>query len=171
MPSLIAAGLAKLPGRSVPVDENRKNLSLLMKGMQTFMDKAVYQAFFVGPATVLTAYQMLLTLTGKDLNESFPEGTWQFYVEFGIREDSGRHTFETVGFQQALAKEHLRLNAGDELACWVAASAWLLDRYHVLLANEWNEHMQLRHIEQMTGDRSIKNRWLKSRPYNISERK
>src|SRR5258707_756077 len=167
MPSLIAAGLAKLPGRSVPVTESRKNLSLLMQGMQTFMDKAVYQTFFVGPAAVLSAYQMLLKLTGKDLDESFPEGTWQFYVEFGVREDSGRHTCETIGFQNSLDQEHIRLSHADELACWVAASAWLLDRYHELLANVWNEHSRLHHIENMTGDKSIKTRWLRSRPYAV----
>src|SRR5258708_30924904 len=108
MPSLIAAGLAKLPGRSVPITESRRNLSLLMQGLQTFMDKAVYQTFFAGPAAVLSAYQMLLKLTGKDLDESFPEGTWQVYVEFGVREDSGRHTCETLGFHNSLAQEHIR---------------------------------------------------------------
>src|SRR5688572_195355 len=58
IPSLVAAGLAKLPGRSVSPAENRRNLSLLLQGMQTFLDKAVFQTFYVGPATVLSAYQM-----------------------------------------------------------------------------------------------------------------
>src|SRR5260221_12971359 len=43
MPSLIAAGLAKLPGRSVPVTESRRKLSLLMQWIQNFMDKEAYQ--------------------------------------------------------------------------------------------------------------------------------
>src|SRR5579871_2353909 len=67
VPSLVAAGLANLPGRVVPVAESRRNLALLMQGMQTFLDKAVYNTFFVGPATVLSGYQMLLKLAGKDL--------------------------------------------------------------------------------------------------------
>src|SRR5229473_5561708 len=49
VPSLVAAGLANLPGRVVPIAESRRNLSLLMQGMQTFLDKAVYNTFFVGP--------------------------------------------------------------------------------------------------------------------------
>src|SRR5258708_36047463 len=39
VPSLVAAGLANLPGRVVPIAESRRNLSLLMQGMQTFLDK------------------------------------------------------------------------------------------------------------------------------------
>ncbi|MEP7286302.1 MAG: hypothetical protein ABI947_11095 [Chloroflexota bacterium] len=167
VPSLVAAGLANLPGRTVSVAENRRNLSLLMQGMQTFLDKAVYQTFFVGPATILSAYQMLLTLAGKDLNESFPEGTWQFYVEFGLREDSGRHTCETNGFQKTLEQEGIKLSATDEMACWVTASAWLLDCYPVLLANEWIEHVRLQQIETLLVDHTISQRWLKLRPYTV----
>src|SRR5713226_583279 len=165
VPSLVAAGLANLPGRVVPIAESRRNLSLLMQGMQTFLDKAVYNTFFVGPATVLSGYQMLLKLAGKDLNESFPEGTWQFYVEFGLREDSGRHACETIGFQSTLESAHIKLNPADELASWVAASAWLLDRYHVLLANEWTEHVRLNHLVTSLNDKSISRRWVKARPY------
>src|SRR5689334_21429530 len=121
VPSMVAGGLANLPGRSLQIHEPRRNLNLLMQGMQTFMDKAVFNTFFVGPATVLSAYQMLLKLAGKDIDASFPEGTWQFYVEFGLREDSGRHTCETVGFQRSLEREETQLSAADELACWLMA--------------------------------------------------
>jgi hypothetical protein len=165
VPSLVAAGLAKLPGRAVPAAETRRNLALLMQGMQTFLDRAVYQAFFVGPATVLSAYQMLLRLAGKDLEQSFPEGTWQFYVEFGIREDSGRHACETTGFHMALQRERLRLTTADEMAAWITACAWLLDRYPVLLANEWIERARLHHLAEMIPDETITIRWLRSRPY------
>ncbi len=167
VPSLVAAGLVKLQGRAVPLAESRRNLSLLMHGMQTFLDKAVYQAFFVGPATVLSAYQMLLKLAGKDLDESFPEGTWQFYVEFGLREDSGRHTCETVGFQAALERDNIRLSHADEMAAWLAASAWLLDRYHVLLANEWTEHVRLRYLASAIPDEGIVGRWQRARPFDM----
>jgi hypothetical protein len=141
VPSLVAAGLATLKDRAVPVHETRRNLALLMQGMQTFLDKAVYQAFFAGPAAVLSAYQMILKLTGKDLDQSFPEGTWQFYVEFGLREDSGRHACETIGFQEAIHQENIRLESADELASWLHASAWLLDHYTDLLINEWLERV------------------------------
>src|SRR5215471_1818894 len=75
VPSMVAAGLANLPGRSVPIQETRRKLKL----------------------------------AGKDIDSAFPEGTWQFYVEFSLREDSGRHACETVGFQQTLAFEEMEL--------------------------------------------------------------
>jgi len=62
----------------VPAAETRRNLALLMQGMQTFLDRAVYQAFFVGPATVLSAYQMLLRLAGKTWNSLFQKARGSF---------------------------------------------------------------------------------------------
>jgi hypothetical protein len=165
VPSLISAGLAKLPGHAVSANDNRRNIALLMQGMQTFLDRAAYRAFFVGPAAVLSAYQLLLKLSGKDLEQSFPEGTWQFYVEFGLREDSSRHTCETVGFQNALKTQGLKLDSADILAAWVTASAWLLNHYDELLDCEWTERVRLRHIGSLMKDERLTERWLKSRPY------
>jgi len=164
VPGLVAAGLATLPDRAVPIDATRRNLTLLMQGMQTFLDRAVYTTFFQGPASILNAYQKLLKLAGKDLDKSFPEGTWQFYVEFGVREDSGRHACETVGFQETIKREGLRLGNADEMAAWVAASAWLLDRYPALLTNEWHEHTRLHHLA--TKIPGIAARWRKVRPFS-----
>src|SRR5258708_18120270 len=110
VPSLVAAGLANLPGRVVSVEQSRRNMTMLIQGMQTFLDKAVYNTFFVGPATVLSAYQMILKLAGKALDEWFREGTWQFYVEFGLREDAGRHTCEIIGFQSSPESPRVKLN-------------------------------------------------------------
>ncbi len=166
VPSMVAAGLMQAPGRVVSDLDNRRNLTLLMQGMQTFLDKAIYKTFFGGPAAVLSAYQMLLKLAGKDPAQSFPEGTWQFYVEFGLREDSGRHACETTGFQAALAREGLRLEPAEEMACWVAASAWLLTRYNALLENEWLERVQLRHYATITEDEKVAANWIKCRPYH-----
>ena len=72
------------------------------------------------------------------------------------------HACETIGFQSTLESAHIKLNPADELASWVAASAWLLDRYHVLLANEWTEHVRLHHLETALNDKSISRRWVKS---------
>src|SRR5579859_3929684 len=127
--SLVTAGLIRAPGRVLTESDNRRNLTLLLQGMHTFLDKAAFQAFFVGPSAVLSAYQMMLKLAGKDPAQSFPDGTWQFYVEFGLREDSGRHACETTGFQDTLAREGWKLESSDELACWLAAASWLLARY------------------------------------------
>src|SRR5262245_49795619 len=155
VPGLVSAGLATLPGRVVSNADNRRNLNLLMQGMHTFLDKAVFNTFFVGPARVLSAYQMMLKLTGKDIEQSFPEGTWQFYVEFGLREDSGRHASETVGFNSALTREQLKLTNADELTTWALASVWLLDRYETLLANEWTERVRLTHLETALSDETL----------------
>jgi hypothetical protein len=165
VPSMVAAGLANLPDRVVSVADSRRNLNLLMQGMQTFLDKAVYKTFFAGPAAVLSAYQMLLKLTGKDVDSSFPEGTWQFYVEFGLREDTGRHVCETVGFQTALQRESLKLTSADEMAAWLTAISWLLDCYSDLLRNEWTERTKLRIMAEVFEDNGLVGRWLKVRPY------
>jgi len=165
VPSLISAGLARLPGRVVSAGEHRRNLALLMQGMQTFMDRAVYQTFFAGPASVLAAYQMILRLTGKDLDQSFPEGTWQFYVEFGLREDSSRHTCETTGFQAALSTNGWSLDSANQLAAWLVAAAWLLRRYPDFLQAEWMERVRLQHMAGHIGDAQLVERWLRTRPY------
>ncbi len=55
VPTMISIGLANLRERVVPVQESRRNLSLLMQGMQTFIDKVKYSALFGGPAAILAA--------------------------------------------------------------------------------------------------------------------
>lgn len=166
VPGLIAAALAHLPERAIPAHLNRRNMALLMQGMQTFLDRAVFRTFFAGPAAVLAAYQMILRLAGKDLDQSFPEGTWQFYVEFGLREDTSRHACETLGFQQALENERLNLNPADRLAAWVSAAGWLLRIYPDLLAQEFTERVQLRHLAQHIDQPRLGDDWLKKRPYH-----
>jgi len=167
VPSLVTSGLLRSPGKVISDTENRRNLTLLMQGMQTFLDKAVFQTFFVGPSAVLSAYQMMLKLAGKDPEQSFPEGTWQFYVEFGLREDSGRHACETIGFQNTLISEKLTLDNAEELACWLASGAWLLSQYDKLLENEWTERVQLHHYTIVTGDSKVSAEWIKQRPYSV----
>jgi hypothetical protein len=163
VPSLLSAGLMRLPDRTASSVDHRRNLTLLMQGMQTFLDRAVYHTFFVGPAAVLSAYQMILKLAGKDLAKAFPEGTWQFYVEFGLREDSAWHTCETVGFQNV--PEAARLNNADRLAAWVSAAGWLIANYDALLNADWIERTQLRHISDLFKLERLVEGWLKIRPY------
>ncbi|MCS6871992.1 MAG: hypothetical protein RML95_14295 [Anaerolineae bacterium] len=166
VPAMISIGLANLRERVVPVQETRRNLALLMQGMQAFVDKVKYSAIFGGPAAILAAYHMLLRLSGKDPIKSFPEGTWQFYVEFGLREDTAWHACETVGFQQAIHRLGARLEPADELAAWIMAAAWLLQHYPDILACEWTERVQLRAISEAIGDPRLTERWLKTRPYS-----
>jgi hypothetical protein len=166
VPTMISIGLANLRERVVPLQESRRNLTLLMQGMQSFVDKVKYSAIFGGPAAIIAAYHMLLRLSGKDPVKSFPEGTWQFYVEFGLREDTAWHACETVGFQQVLRREGAQLEPADELAAWLMAAAWLLQHYPDLLTCEWTERVQLRALGDALGEPRLIDRWLKVRPYS-----
>jgi hypothetical protein len=86
VPGMILSGLANLAGRRPPLEMVRRDVGLLFKGVEQVLDQAVYGAFFAGPAAVIWAYQQLLKLAGKDLAGAFPDGTWQFYVEYALRE-------------------------------------------------------------------------------------
>ena len=102
VPGVIVSGLARLPGRRPPSDIVKRDVNLLFRGVEQVLDKAAYGAFFAGPAAVIWGYQNLLKLAGKAPEDSFPEGTWQFYVEYALREDTARHTNETHGFDTTL---------------------------------------------------------------------
>lgn len=166
VPSMVAAGLLRQPGNTSNPAEHRRNLTLLMQGMHTYMDRAVYQTFYAGPAAVLTAYQLILKLAGKDPLLSFPEGTWQFYVEFGLREDTGRHACETVGFHNTVAHERLPLDEADALAAWLLTATWLLGNYETLLAAEWTERVQLRQLA-VRSQTDLINQWIARKPYSV----
>ncbi|MDX1524432.1 MAG: hypothetical protein R3264_22570, partial [Anaerolineae bacterium] len=103
---LVLSGLARLRGRSLPEDRAKSDMSALLRGLETLprqlFSSTLYSTFVAGPATVLAAYQKILTLTGKNMDSAFPEGLWQFYVEFAMREDGARHANETTGFQRAV---------------------------------------------------------------------
>ncbi len=105
------------------------------------MNKAVYGTVFAGPAAVIWGYQNLLKLAGKDPDAAFPQGVWQFYVDYALREDTARHTNETAGFDGLLRAHGLRLARSDRLAAWLMASIYTLAQYPELLANEWRERV------------------------------
>ena len=96
VPGVILNGLARLPGRRPPAANVNRDVNLLFKGVETALDKAVYGAFFAGPAAIIWGYQNLLKLAGKDPESAFPDGLWQFYVEYALREDTARHANETL---------------------------------------------------------------------------
>jgi hypothetical protein len=144
VPGIILSGLARLEGRRVATTDAQKQISLLFKGVRQILDKAVYGAFFAGPAAVLFGYQQILRLAGKNVESAFPDGTWQFYLEFALREDSARHTNETVGFQQQLRQRKIRLSDGDTLAAWVLAAGFFLRQLPDLLGDVWREHTTIK---------------------------
>ncbi|MCG3210451.1 MAG: hypothetical protein FOGNACKC_04082 [Anaerolineae bacterium] len=173
IPGLILSGLARLPNHRLPAQTVRRDLRLLFQGAEQTLDKAVFAAFFAGPAAVIGAYQGLLKLAGKDPAAAFPEGTWQFYVEYAMREDTARHATETHGFDSFLRRRQLQLSAADRATAWVMAACYCLHQYDSLLANEWRERVYTRLLaEVMRGQpdaaryAQLYARWQKQRPYN-----
>lgn len=147
LPAFVLSGLLKLKGRRVSPDQVNQDIAALMRGVG-LIPQGLYGAVIAGPAAVLYAYQKLLQLAGKDPADAFPEGTWQFYLQFGLREDTARHTNETVGFHQSLPPEP------DPIAmatAWVCAAFQLLYEYDELLATHWTEGVTLRlMVEEMS---------------------
>lgn len=143
IPGVILSGLARLAGHRPPIKTIKRDIDLLFQGVEQVLDKAVYAAFFAGPAAVIWGYQNLLKLAGKDPEASFPEGTWQFYVGYALREDTARHANETHGFDTLLAQHRIRLNAVDRVTTWVMATIHCLHQFDDLLANEWRERVYL----------------------------
>ena len=150
---LVLGGLVRLRGRSLPANQAKSDIKALLRGMEilprNILSGTLYSAFMAGPATVLTAYQKILTLTGKNLESAFPEGLWQFYLEFAMREDSARHANESLGFQQALRDYDLNVSEIDQLAAWVCAVSQICFQYDALLDNEWREQTYLNLLVKM----------------------
>lgn len=142
VPGVILNGLARLPQRQPPQKEVKRDIRLLFKGVeQALKDRAVYFTFFAGPAAVLLAYQQLLKVTGRSPEAAFPEGTWQFYADYALRDDTARHACETNGFDLVLREHGIRLTAVNRLTAWVMAAIHTIHQYPALLENEWRERV------------------------------
>ncbi len=176
---LVLSGLVRLRGRSLPTEQAKSDVSALMQAVEMLprhiLPGTLYGTFFAGPAAVLAAYQKLLTLAGKDADSAFPEGLWQFYLEFAMREDSARHTNETIGFQQALRRYGLELSPVDELAAWLCAINQIYFQYDDLLFNQWRELVYLNLLEQIVAEAHLEHKlpfqrlaraWAAQRPYH-----
>ncbi|MEM7343342.1 MAG: hypothetical protein AAF485_03805 [Chloroflexota bacterium] len=177
VPAMILNGLARLSERRLPLDTVKRDIDLLFKGVEQVLDKAVYSAFFAGPAAVIWGYQNLLKLVGKGPEDAFPEGIWQFYVDYALREDTARHTNETHGFDTLLAQHEREINQIDRMTAWVMAAIHCLHQYPTLLENEWRERIHIaRLIEIIDTDSAAQARtdqyqqlyrqWELQRPYS-----
>lgn len=148
VPGMILSGLSRLPGRRIPIQKMQQDVNALFSGVEQILDQAVFGAFYAGPAAVLWGYQNILKLAGKDPESAFPEGAWQFYVNYALREDTARHANETHGFDTLLKQHNIRLTNVDRLTAWVMACATCLHGYHALLANEWRERVSISLLEE-----------------------
>ncbi len=172
VPGVILSGLANLKGKKPPQQELRRDVNLIFKGVEQVLDKAVYHTFFAGPAAVIWGYQNLLKLAGKDPEQSFPDGTWQFYLEYALREDTARHANETHGFDTTLNVHQIKLSFLDRLTAWVMTAIDILHQYPALLANEWRERTFIQLLYEVTADEdgkspyaSLYKKWERERPY------
>ncbi|MCB8962860.1 MAG: hypothetical protein H6651_21285 [Ardenticatenales bacterium] len=169
IPGVILNGLLRLSDRRLPAATVKDDILSLFQGVRRNLDKAVYGTFFAGPAAIIWAYQGLLRLAGKDLADAFPEGTWQFYADYALREDTARHTHETTGFDTLLARHQICLSQADRMAAWVMAAQQTLHQYPELLKNEWRERVYCRALRAATGHsgqfRYIYREWERQRPF------
>ncbi|HNT74583.1 MAG TPA: hypothetical protein PKH77_06155 [Anaerolineae bacterium] len=170
LPAMILSGLTQLKGRKLKAERVRQDVSALMRGLN-LLPQGLFSLFVAGPATVLYAYQKLLRLAGKDLASAFPQGMWQFYLEFGLREDQARHANETTGFQKAFPQIESPVK---EAAAWACAALDLLYRYNDLLAVDWRERVMLRVLLEVAGEvgaadapllKTLTRDWNRARPY------
>lgn len=174
VPAMILSGLVRITGRRQLADVTRRDINMLLKGVEQVLDTAVYSTFFAGPAAVLWGYRNMLTLAGKSPEDFFPEGAWQFYSEYALREDTARHTLESYGFDAELTRHEIRLSQVNRLTAWVMACISCLHQYPELLKNEWRERVYTSLLLEVTGDqyhekanpfaRFYRN-WEKQRPY------
>ncbi len=148
VPAVILNGLLRLPDRHMPLRTVKRDLGLLFKSLDKLYDQAIYGAFFAGPAAIIWGYQNLLKLAGKNPEDAFPEGIWQFYVDYALREDTARHVNETYGFDAMLARHHIQLGPVDRITAWVMTAIHTLHQYNALLENEWRERMYLELLRQ-----------------------
>ncbi len=175
VPAMILSGLARLSGRQSPASA-RRDINILFKGVELALDKAVYSTFFAGPAAVIWGYQHLLKLAGKNPEDAFPEGVWQFYVDYALREDTARHANETHGFDSLLSHHGMNLPYVDRLTAWVMAAIKCLHQYPMFLENEWRERVYIRLLNEVTADtpyatqfQTLYRRWEAIRPYRRTQ--
>jgi hypothetical protein len=120
-----------------PSQQNvKRDIDLLFKGVEQVLDHAASGAFFAGPAAVIWGYQNLLKLAGKSPEDAFPRGTWQFYVDYALREDTARHACETRGFDTLLIQHGIKLSHVDHVTAWVITAMQTLQEYNDLLQKD-----------------------------------
>jgi hypothetical protein len=166
VPGVILNGLARLKGRKVPAQRIRDDIDMLFNGVEQMLDKAIYGAFFAGPAAVIWGYQNLLKLAGKSPEDAFPGGVWQFYADYALREDTARHANETHGFDTVLCHHGIQLSGADRITAWVMTAIHTLHGYDDLLENEWRERTYTHLLSEVTaGETDVYRAWRKQLPY------
>lgn len=172
VPGLIASGLMRLEGNVPPQKDMKRDIGMIFRGMNQMFDRAVYDGLFAMPARVIWGYQNLLKLAGTDPDAAFPEGTWQFYVDYALREDTARHTNESFGFDYALQENEIHLSELDRVVSWVMTAIHTLHNYPRLLENEWRERVYIHKLIELADDKAhqkqysrLYQKWMMILPY------
>jgi len=165
VPGLMLSGLSRVKGNRIKPEKARQDINTLFREAQLFIEQAKYGAVFVTPASIIWAYQMMLRVLGKDPESAFPEGVWQFYADYALREDTARHTHETNGFDKLLEKNNISLDKVDRLTAWVMTAVTTLHQYKSLLASEWLERTTIWLLQETTDRKNLYNTWDKEKPY------
>ncbi len=172
IPGMILSGLTRLGGQRLPQQTVQKHITALFSSLDFLFDQVASSAILVAPAAVIWGYQHLLKLAGKDPESAFPEGIWQFYVDYALREDTARHVIETHGFETLLQQHGIHLNELDRLTAWTMAAISVIHQYDALLEIEWRERIStsiLRDLTQSQPDLSryatLYREWETQRPY------
>ncbi len=167
VPGVVLNGLARMMQRRPKQQDVRRDVHAMLRGVESLLDKATFGAFFAGPAAVIWGYQNLLKLAGKTPDDAFPDGTWQFYVDYALREDTARHTNETHGFETILSREDINLHRVDRTSAWIMSAITTLHHYNDILENEWRERIQIKVLNDLTGNQfpRLYREWEIQRPY------
>jgi hypothetical protein len=168
LPGLIRSGFLLLIARRV----RPRTGSLLRK---LYLDNALnyllYAVLIVIPAFFLEIFQRLRTLlTGRP--REHPQGSWQFYLRTGLREDTAHHTNETEGYHLKHPPAATEL---DDLTAWVMAVIQFLWHYEELMGVVWDEWTLLRLVDQAGEEvemqdndlfHRLQRQWEVARPYH-----
>lgn len=141
--AFLRSGLSQLETRT-SLDENEGGLMSLLRKADV-VGKGVFGTIIAGPAFLLAGWQKLLEMVGIESEDAFPQGTWQFYTEFGLREDPARHANETTGFNEAVPPDAREV---DLISAWLYQVILTYFEYDALLENEWSERVLLRLIDE-----------------------
>lgn len=163
---LIRSGFVLLNARRV---RSRSKTSRWQLYPGDLIHRLLYTALIIVPAAVLDAIQRARTaLTGKV--RAFGQGSWQFYLSFGLREDPAHFTNETTGFHMNRPPEADDL---DDLTAWVMAVIQFVWNYDDLLEVLWDEWTLLRLVADAAVGAGLNNdlfdriqrHWELERPY------
>ncbi len=169
LPARLLKDLIEIKDHIIPAAKAEQDILSIFQQCDQLAGKELCTDLIAEPAAILYGYQGLLTLAGKGMAGAFPEGAWQFYLEFGAREDAARHVNEVVGYHRAIPQGAREL---DMLCSWVYQAICTCFEYDELVSNEWTERVLARLVHAVLDSKDVGPGlnnlipdWVKIRPY------